>query len=174
MLSRTQPHTSPPTGPGAARACARPACSIVVRERKPAHAGAPSAALHARPAGPRPGRASRPPRRRRPRPRPASSAASSPIRPAAAAGRRRRSPSGTRETNAERSLTTNESGVYVATLLRVGTYDVTRPGARVPGSRSGPACRSGWARRWRSPSRWRRRPCSSQEITVAAASRRWT
>jgi hypothetical protein len=29
------------------------------------------------------------------------------------------------ETNAERELTTNESGVYVATLLRVGTYDVT-------------------------------------------------
>ena len=29
------------------------------------------------------------------------------------------------ETNAERVLTTNESGVYVATLLRVGTYDVT-------------------------------------------------
>src|SRR6476646_4267903 len=28
------------------------------------------------------------------------------------------------ETNAERVLTTNESGVYVATLLRVGTYDV--------------------------------------------------
>jgi hypothetical protein len=30
-----------------------------------------------------------------------------------------------RETNAERALTTNERGVYVATLLRVGTYDVT-------------------------------------------------
>ncbi len=30
-----------------------------------------------------------------------------------------------RETNAERSLTTNASGVYVATLLRVGTYNVT-------------------------------------------------
>src|SRR4051794_32431302 len=29
------------------------------------------------------------------------------------------------ETNAERVPTTNESGVYVATLLRVGTYDVT-------------------------------------------------
>ena len=29
------------------------------------------------------------------------------------------------ETNAERVLTTNESGVYVATLLRVGTYDVS-------------------------------------------------
>jgi hypothetical protein len=29
------------------------------------------------------------------------------------------------ETNAERSLTTNHSGVYVATLLRVGTYDVS-------------------------------------------------
>jgi hypothetical protein len=29
-----------------------------------------------------------------------------------------------RETNAERVLTTNERGVYVATLLRVGTYDV--------------------------------------------------
>jgi hypothetical protein len=29
------------------------------------------------------------------------------------------------ETNAERVLTTNEQGVYVATLLRVGTYDVT-------------------------------------------------
>ena len=29
------------------------------------------------------------------------------------------------ETNAERVLTTNERGVYVATLLRVGTYDVT-------------------------------------------------
>jgi len=28
------------------------------------------------------------------------------------------------ETNAERTLTTNERGVYVATLLRVGTYDV--------------------------------------------------
>ena len=28
------------------------------------------------------------------------------------------------ETNAERVLTTNEAGVYVATLLRVGTYDV--------------------------------------------------
>ena len=28
------------------------------------------------------------------------------------------------ETNAERSLTTNERGVFVATLLRVGTYDV--------------------------------------------------
>jgi hypothetical protein len=27
-------------------------------------------------------------------------------------------------TNAERSLTTNASGVFVATLLRVGTYDV--------------------------------------------------
>ena len=30
-----------------------------------------------------------------------------------------------RETNAERALTTNERGVYVATLLRVGTYDVS-------------------------------------------------
>jgi len=30
-----------------------------------------------------------------------------------------------RETNAQRSLTTNASGVYVATLLRVGTYNVT-------------------------------------------------
>jgi hypothetical protein len=30
-----------------------------------------------------------------------------------------------RETNAQRVLTTNERGVYVATLLRVGTYDVT-------------------------------------------------
>jgi hypothetical protein len=30
-----------------------------------------------------------------------------------------------RETNAVRALTTNERGVYVATLLRVGTYDVT-------------------------------------------------
>jgi hypothetical protein len=30
-----------------------------------------------------------------------------------------------RETNAERSLTTNARGVYVATLLRVGTYNVT-------------------------------------------------
>jgi hypothetical protein len=30
-----------------------------------------------------------------------------------------------RETNAERVLTTNERGVYVATLLRVGTYDVS-------------------------------------------------
>ena len=29
------------------------------------------------------------------------------------------------ETNADRVLTTNESGVFVATLLRVGTYDVT-------------------------------------------------
>jgi hypothetical protein len=29
------------------------------------------------------------------------------------------------ETNAERVLSTNERGVYVATLLRVGTYDVT-------------------------------------------------
>ena len=29
------------------------------------------------------------------------------------------------ETNAERVLTTNDHGVYVATLLRVGTYDVT-------------------------------------------------
>ena len=29
------------------------------------------------------------------------------------------------ETNADRVLTTNQSGVYVATLLRVGTYDVT-------------------------------------------------
>jgi hypothetical protein len=29
------------------------------------------------------------------------------------------------ETNAERVLTTNQSGVYVATLLRVGTYEVT-------------------------------------------------
>ncbi len=29
------------------------------------------------------------------------------------------------ETNAERVLTTNERGVYVATLLRVGTYEVT-------------------------------------------------
>jgi hypothetical protein len=29
------------------------------------------------------------------------------------------------ETNAERVLTTNERGVYVATLLRVGTYDIT-------------------------------------------------
>jgi hypothetical protein len=29
------------------------------------------------------------------------------------------------ETNAERVLTTNQQGVYVATLLRVGTYDVT-------------------------------------------------
>src|SRR5688572_13579255 len=28
------------------------------------------------------------------------------------------------ETNAERTLTTNASGVYVATLLRVGLYDV--------------------------------------------------
>ena len=30
-----------------------------------------------------------------------------------------------RETNAERSLVTNDRGVFVATLLRVGTYDVT-------------------------------------------------
>ena len=30
-----------------------------------------------------------------------------------------------RETNAERILTTNQRGVFVATLLRVGTYDVT-------------------------------------------------
>src|SRR5918994_103942 len=30
-----------------------------------------------------------------------------------------------RETNAERSLTTNDRGVYAATLLRVGNYDVT-------------------------------------------------
>ncbi len=30
-----------------------------------------------------------------------------------------------RETNAERSLTTNDRGVYAATLLRVGTYDVS-------------------------------------------------
>ena len=29
------------------------------------------------------------------------------------------------ETNADRSLTTNQRGVYVATLLRVGTYDVS-------------------------------------------------
>src|SRR5690348_14776208 len=29
------------------------------------------------------------------------------------------------ETNAERVLTTNERGVYVATLLRVGRYDIT-------------------------------------------------
>ena len=29
------------------------------------------------------------------------------------------------ETNAERTLTTNEVGVFVGTLLRVGTYDVT-------------------------------------------------
>src|SRR4051812_46259707 len=29
-----------------------------------------------------------------------------------------------RETNAERTLTTNASGVYVATLLRVGMYDL--------------------------------------------------
>jgi hypothetical protein len=38
------------------------------------------------------------------------------------------------ETNAERVLTTNESGVYVATLLRVGTYDVT---ARALGFKEG-------------------------------------
>ncbi len=37
-----------------------------------------------------------------------------------------------RETNAERTLTTNASGVYVATLLRVGSYDV---GARALGFR---------------------------------------
>ena len=30
-----------------------------------------------------------------------------------------------RETNAERSITTNSSGVYVASLLRVGTYDIS-------------------------------------------------
>ena len=36
------------------------------------------------------------------------------------------------ETNAERSLTTNDRGVYAATLLRVGTYDV---GARALGFR---------------------------------------
>ena len=29
-----------------------------------------------------------------------------------------------RETNAERTLNTNASGTYVATLLRVGSYDV--------------------------------------------------
>src|SRR6185295_7760879 len=29
-----------------------------------------------------------------------------------------------RETNAQRTLTTNASGVYVATLLRVGLYDI--------------------------------------------------
>ena len=48
------------------------------------------------------------------------------------------------ETNAERVLTTNERGVYVATLLRVGTYDVT---ARALGfqeaKRSGLALRLG-------------------------------
>jgi hypothetical protein len=38
------------------------------------------------------------------------------------------------ETNAERELTTNESGVYVATLLRVGTYSVT---ARALGFKEG-------------------------------------
>ena len=38
------------------------------------------------------------------------------------------------ETNAERVLTTNESGVYVATLLRVGTYSVT---ARALGFKEG-------------------------------------
>jgi hypothetical protein len=37
-----------------------------------------------------------------------------------------------RETNAERTLSTNASGVYVATLLRVGSYDV---GARALGFR---------------------------------------
>jgi carboxypeptidase family protein len=37
-----------------------------------------------------------------------------------------------RETNADRTLTTNSSGVYVATLLRVGSYDV---GARALGFR---------------------------------------
>jgi hypothetical protein len=37
-----------------------------------------------------------------------------------------------RETNAERTLTTNASGVYAATLLRVGSYDV---GARALGFR---------------------------------------
>jgi hypothetical protein len=37
-----------------------------------------------------------------------------------------------RETNAERTLNTNASGVYVATLLRVGSYDV---GARALGFR---------------------------------------
>ena len=36
-----------------------------------------------------------------------------------------------RETNAERTLSTNASGVYVATLLRVGSYDV---GARALGA----------------------------------------
>ena len=37
-----------------------------------------------------------------------------------------------RETNAERTLSTNASGVYVATLLRVGSYDI---GARALGFR---------------------------------------
>ena len=38
------------------------------------------------------------------------------------------------ETNAERELTTNERGVYVATLLRVGTYSVS---ARALGFKEG-------------------------------------
>ena len=38
------------------------------------------------------------------------------------------------ETNASRVLTTNQSGVYVATLLRVGTYEVT---ARALGFKEG-------------------------------------
>ena len=49
-----------------------------------------------------------------------------------------------RETNAERVLATNERGAYVATLLRVGTYDVS---ARALGfresKRSGLALRLG-------------------------------
>jgi hypothetical protein len=46
------------------------------------------------------------------------------------------------ETNASRTLTTNEQGAYVATLLRVGTYDVT---ARALGFQA--AARSGLALR---------------------------
>src|SRR3990172_4925017 len=40
-----------------------------------------------------------------------------------------------RETNAERTLNTNASGTYVATLLRVGSYDI---GARALGFRESP------------------------------------
>ena len=76
------------------------------------------------------------------------------------------------ETNAERSLTTNDRGVYVATLLRVGTYDVSGPGAGLPARRSA-GVSSDWARRWTSPSRWRRRRCSCRRSPSRPPSRRW-
>ena len=78
------------------------------------------------------------------------------------------------ETNAERTLTTNERGVYVAHaapgrhLRRVGA------GARLPRVPARPGWRSGWARRWSCSFALAPQVVQLQEITVAGRSRWWT